>query len=205
MLSAIFTLGFLIGGIYATIPAFWMLVHPFVHRWRAARVRFKWLGAWWGFLWIVAWSIGWHWRLKTLGFGNFIAFVSNKHAYAFPIPILFGPIFWACSLYLYSKGGSGLSLSRVIGTHEVEPRSASDQLITTGIYSRTRNPIYLGHTFTLLGWCCATSTLACWGDLVFYLLTLAFMLPMEERELRQRFGPAYDDYCQRVPRLIPRF
>jgi len=27
---------------------------------------------------------------------------------------------------------------------------------------------------------------------------------LEEKELRERFGPAYDDYCRRVPRFIPR-
>jgi len=26
---------------------------------------------------------------------------------------------------------------------------------------------------------------------------------LEERELRQRFGAAYDGYCQRVPRFRP--
>ena len=28
---------------------------------------------------------------------------------------------------------------------------------------------------------------------------------LEEKELRDRFGRAYDDYCRRVPRSIPRF
>ena len=28
---------------------------------------------------------------------------------------------------------------------------------------------------------------------------------IEEKELRDRFGAAYDDYCRRVPRFIPRF
>ena len=48
------------------------------------------------------------------------------------------------------------------------------------------------------------------NNLAVYLLWLAWMpgiwivVGFEERELRQRFGPAYDDYCRRVPRFVPR-
>jgi protein-S-isoprenylcysteine O-methyltransferase Ste14 len=30
------------------------------------------------------------------------------------------------------------------------------------------------------------------------------IVPLEERELRARFGGSYDDYRRRVPRFIPR-
>ncbi len=201
MVNLLQVLGWLICGLYSTIPAFWMLVHPFVHRWRAARVRFKWMGAWWVLLWIIAWAIGWRWHDRVLLFGPDVAY---HHRVLFPAIALLAPLFWAGSIYLYSKGGTGLSLRRVIGAHEVEPQSTPDQLVTTGIYAHTRNPIYLGHTCTLLGWCCATSTVSCWAYLIFYLVTLFVMLPMEERELSQRFGKEYEDYCRRVPRLIPK-
>jgi protein-S-isoprenylcysteine O-methyltransferase Ste14 len=33
---------------------------------------------------------------------------------------------------------------------------------------------------------------------------LAFQLPLEERELRGRFGIPYQRYCELVPRFVPR-
>jgi protein-S-isoprenylcysteine O-methyltransferase Ste14 len=42
---------------------------------------------------------------------------------------------------------------------------------------------------------------------VLYLLALPALyavVRLEERELRERFGAAYAEYCRRVPRLIPR-
>ena len=38
------TLARLACGIYATIPAYWMMVHPFAARWREARYKLTLLG-----------------------------------------------------------------------------------------------------------------------------------------------------------------
>jgi protein-S-isoprenylcysteine O-methyltransferase Ste14 len=37
-----------------------------------------------------------------------------------------------------------------------------------------------------------------------YLAQLALQLPLEERELRERFGVPYLRYCELVPRFFPR-
>jgi protein-S-isoprenylcysteine O-methyltransferase Ste14 len=37
-----------------------------------------------------------------------------------------------------------------------------------------------------------------------YLAQLALQLPLEERELRERFGVPYRRYCELVPRFVPR-
>ena len=37
-----------------------------------------------------------------------------------------------------------------------------------------------------------------------YLAQLFFQLPLEERELRERFGLPYRRYCELVPRFWPR-
>ena len=37
-----------------------------------------------------------------------------------------------------------------------------------------------------------------------YLAQLFFQLPLEERELRERFGVPYRRYCELVPRFWPR-
>jgi protein-S-isoprenylcysteine O-methyltransferase Ste14 len=37
-----------------------------------------------------------------------------------------------------------------------------------------------------------------------YLAQLALQIPLEERELRGRFGAPYHRYCEIVPRFVPR-
>jgi protein-S-isoprenylcysteine O-methyltransferase Ste14 len=78
------------------------------------------------------------------------------------------------------------------------------ELTVTGPYAHTRNPLYLGSMLiaagfavALLSWPVALA-LAC-GFAAIYIPVIA----SEERFLRAAF-PAFDDYCRRVPRLIPR-
>jgi protein-S-isoprenylcysteine O-methyltransferase Ste14 len=80
----------------------------------------------------------------------------------------------------------------------------NSELTVTGPYAHTRNPLYLGSmliaagfALALLSWPVAL-TLAL-GFAIIYVPVIA----AEERFLRAAF-PGYEDYCQRVPRLIPR-
>jgi protein-S-isoprenylcysteine O-methyltransferase Ste14 len=78
------------------------------------------------------------------------------------------------------------------------------ELTVTGPYAHTRNPLYLGSMLIAAGFAVA---LLSWP--VALALTLGFaviyvpVIASEERFLRASF-PGFDDYCRRVPRLIPR-
>ncbi len=80
----------------------------------------------------------------------------------------------------------------------------NQELTTTGPYAHTRNPLYLGSMLMAAGFAIA---LLSWpvglvlavGFLVIYVPVIA----SEERFLRATF-PEFDEYCRRVPRLIPR-
>ena len=80
------------------------------------------------------------------------------------------------------------------------------ELVTTGPYSLTRNPLYffslLG--FTGVGFATETFTLGI-ALTVFFLAAYPVVIANEEKVLRGRFGSAFDDYCARVPRFLPRF
>jgi hypothetical protein len=78
------------------------------------------------------------------------------------------------------------------------------ELAVTGPYAHTRNPLYLGSMLiaagfagALLSWPLALVLAS--GFAVIYVPVIA----SEERFLRATF-PAFDAYCRRVPRLIPR-
>jgi protein-S-isoprenylcysteine O-methyltransferase Ste14 len=78
------------------------------------------------------------------------------------------------------------------------------ELAVTGPYAYTRNPLYLGSMLIAAGFAVA---LLSWP--VALALALGFaviyvpVIASEERFLRANF-PGFDDYCRRVPRLIPR-
>jgi protein-S-isoprenylcysteine O-methyltransferase Ste14 len=181
----------LASGIYGTIALFWLLVHPFADYWRKRRRSpFFVLAPMWGVLWIVAWAATAHWRLTLV----------YDHAWTWLLTLLL----WCVSLTTYTSALRSFSIQRAIGTHEISERINNDALVTTGIHGRVRHPLYFGHLCTLTGWTIGAGTVACFILLAFAIATGAFMIPMEERELRARFGAAYDDYARRVPALFPR-
>jgi len=76
-------------------------------------------------------------------------------------------------------------------------------LVTTGIYSKVRNPSYLGLIVTCLGWALVFRSWVGVFLAVLSIPTLVGRMNAEERMLRGHFGTEYDAYCARTKRLIP--
>jgi protein-S-isoprenylcysteine O-methyltransferase Ste14 len=81
----------------------------------------------------------------------------------------------------------------------------NEALITTGPYSISRNPLYffslLG--FAGIGFASETFTL---GVVLIVAMLIGYpaVIRQEEAVLRARFGAAFEDYCARVPRFLPK-
>ena len=95
-----------------------------------------------------------------------------------------------------------------VGIVGASTRSASTnakRLVQEGPYAIIRNPIYAGNFLLCLGLACFTSSwevlLAC---TVYFIVVYGRIIRAEERFLRATFGVLYDDFCRRVPRLVPR-
>jgi protein-S-isoprenylcysteine O-methyltransferase Ste14 len=76
-------------------------------------------------------------------------------------------------------------------------------LVTTGVFRLTRNPIYVGDVFILLGWAAflfSPWTLA--GPAAFVLYIDRFQVVPEERALAMLFGADYESYKGRVRRWL---
>ena len=78
-------------------------------------------------------------------------------------------------------------------------------LATTGAYSRTRNPLYLGGITMWFGWALLFGSI----PVVIGAVALAFGfdrfgVPYEERRLTRMFGATYATYCDHVPRWVAR-
>ena len=182
-------LAWIVCGIYATVPAYWMMVHPFAERWRRARYKLAVLAPLWVAMWRIAWAASYRWRDVAL----------------YRIPLSWGaaPLPWAVSLFMYVHAGRGLSWRRVIGRHELEPERHPKTLVTGGVHGMVRHPMYLGHVCTMLGFALGAGTVACYALFAFALATGAIMIVFEERELHRRFGAAWEQYCEQTPRIFP--
>ena len=80
----------------------------------------------------------------------------------------------------------------------------NQELTTTGPYAYTRNPLYLGSMLIAAGFAVALQSWpVAWALVVFFLVIYVPVIASEERFLRSTF-PEFDQYCRRVPRLVPR-
>ncbi len=90
------------------------------------------------------------------------------------------------------------------GLPEIAPERYEQSLVTEGPFGVVRHPRYLQFWIALLGWSLFANYLALYGVLLLWAPGIWLIAVLEERELRERFGEAYDDYCRRVPRFFPR-
>lgn len=84
----------------------------------------------------------------------------------------------------------------------LKPENAS-KIVQTGIYSKTRNPMYLGMVFVLIGWSIISK--ASFGILIipmFIKYIETFQIKPEEEILSSQFGDEYDNYRSKVARWI---
>lgn len=80
---------------------------------------------------------------------------------------------------------------------------ATTALVTEGIFSLTRNPMYLGIVLVLLGWAVfLSSPWLIFGPLLFAAFIERFQILPEEKMLLAKFGQSFIEYRQRVRRWM---
>jgi protein-S-isoprenylcysteine O-methyltransferase Ste14 len=97
-----------------------------------------------------------------------------------------------------------LTLPVIMGMPEVT-KSVPGKLVTTGPFGIVRHPTYLSHTLMLLGLFLMTGVTALGIVMVIDAIVVnSIVIPLEEKELLQRFGKEYEEYRQKVqPRFLP--
>lgn len=102
---------------------------------------------------------------------------------------------WIVCLDTFSRRGRGTPL----------PADAPRQLVTQGLFSRIRNPIMAAELAVIWGEALYLTSV---GAIAYAtLMTIGahlLVVYVEEPELRRRFGQSYAEYCQKVPRWLPR-
>ncbi len=91
------------------------------------------------------------------------------------------------------------------GKGTLAPWDPPQRLVITGPYRYVRNPMISGVVFVQFGEALMLLSRphATWA-LTFLVINALYIPLLEERQLRQRFGASYDEYCRQVPRLLPR-
>ena len=145
-----------------------------------------------------------------------IALLPLMNTVAIPTVLLFVwppayPLQWTmvlagCAL---AAGGAALVVHCIrlfirCGHGTLAPWDPTRELVSTGAYRLTRNPMKLGLFLALAGEALATQSvaLAAWFA-CFAVVNAAYIRLHEERGLAKRFGARYREYCERVPRWWP--
>ncbi len=188
-------IGWLVCVVYSTIPAFWLMIHPFAERWRARHLSYQRspymvLLPGWMTMWVVVALVTRPWRDVLL----------YRADWAWGAAVFL----FVCGLYIYSQSGKNFSAQQLGGLPEVHGGNRDQQLVTDGIRSRVRHPVYLAHLCEMLTWSVGTGLAVCWALTAFAVVTGAVMIRMEDAELEKRFGHSYRAYRSSVPAVVPR-
>jgi protein-S-isoprenylcysteine O-methyltransferase Ste14 len=124
----------------------------------------------------------------VLGFSTFLA---ESVPWFVRLPV--GGILLIFTFYLELSG-----LRTVFGKPQETPH-----VITGGVFSVVRHPIYLGAILCYAGMICLTFSLASAVLLLVIIAFHRFISRYEEKLLTQRFGDEYREYMNKVPMLFP--
>ncbi len=79
----------------------------------------------------------------------------------------------------------------------------NQRLITRGIYSHIRHPLYLGEINRNIGFALLFSSIYGAGIMIFAAIFLLFRIEIEERMLIGEFGLEYEEYKKKTKKLFP--
>ena len=132
-----------------------------------------------------------------------IAYVAK---WAIPIPLVLPDVVRTGGLVLVAVGFL-LAAAAFAGFRKahttVDPHGSVSQLVTSGIYRFTRNPIYLGFVLILAGFPLFSGTV--WGVILAPVLILnmnSLVIQHEEAYLEKKFSDEYTRYRSRVRRWL---
>jgi len=89
-------------------------------------------------------------------------------------------------------------------TPMAERSDRTEPLVVSGPQRYVRHPLYAGVVVMTLGWALvASATFVLVATAVVFLWFRLLLIPFEEKELRALFGGEYEEYCERVPMMVP--
>ncbi len=167
------------------VPLYWFVVHPQIGYWRKHQKAAYAVG-------LLAWP--------TVGAG-LVMFRHDLFLREFPAVwrMVFGFALLIIEMWLFERARRDLGTARFIGQTEL---SGGGEVVSQGIYAHMRNPRYFGSFLAIAGACLVAGTARLWLVAAAWTILMRLAIGFEEREMRNRFGDAYTEYCRRVPRFF---
>jgi protein-S-isoprenylcysteine O-methyltransferase Ste14 len=172
-------------------PFFWLIVHPAIRFWRRFGNRSFWVAL---PLWTLSGTL-----LVLLRHRIFAERVSRN-----ALTTIAGAALIALALWIGHHVHRRLGLQRLAGLPEVNPGRYPGGVVRTGIYARVRHPRYLEYMLSFVGLALLTGAVGIFLLAIITILLYLIVAPLEERELREHYGPEYEAYARDVPRFLPR-
>lgn len=193
-----------VAGFYGGMVVIDLLTYPLLERWRswlrprglwtwyAVEVGLMWIGTTLVLILLAPYWLEWSWQgpLALQIAGAVILLVSVGVGVWAAGQMGWARLLFAAALFPPGQGA--------------EENNVPQRLVVRGPYRYVRNPLYDTDMTLILGTALLTQN---WGLVLLlaaYIAQLALQLPLEERELRARFGEPYRRYCRLVPRFVPR-
>lgn len=171
----------------------WVLIHPFIGFWRKVGARWT---------WVIVTGVVWS------GVGGLFLLRRTLLAVDFgtnwPLPAL-GAVSLTVAVRLRLSLHRHFSNQQLLGFPELAPDRYPQRLVTEGLHARVRHPRYLQFLLVTAGFALIANHLCLYLAFLLWLPGLWLIVILEEKELRDRFGPAYEEYSRRVPRFFPRW
>tara|TARA_B100000427_G_C15505826_1_gene593912 strand:+ start:1799 stop:2395 length:597 start_codon:yes stop_codon:yes gene_type:complete len=143
------------------------------------------------------------------------SFLFEKRSYT-PIPIVLIVLFYSNPIYPYWVFGIFfIFFGELIRLHAVShaggrtrtTKVGAESLCTSGPYSRTRNPLYIGNLIIYSGVVLLSGGVYLiplfFLVLFYFVFQYSMIVSLEEEKLLKLFGKDYLQYKQNVPRIIP--
>ncbi|MBL7976762.1 MAG: isoprenylcysteine carboxylmethyltransferase family protein [Bacteroidetes Order II. Incertae sedis bacterium] len=143
--------------------------------------------------------------ILLLGMGALYAFFPPAVDYLLPVWYIRKPIMQVLGLFLLFASliwivvaQQQMASSWRIGIDEKN----NTNLVTTGVFAHSRNPIFLGMLFTLLGLFFVLPNALSFAILCTGFVTIHVQVRLEEAWLRHTQGLAYEEYCRKTRRWV---
>jgi protein-S-isoprenylcysteine O-methyltransferase Ste14 len=171
---------------------YWLLIHPFVNFWRGQGI---------GPTYTMILSVIGAAMIGLFALRHFLLGIDYGTSY---LLTALGVALLIVAGSLRLKLQKHLDLGTLVGFPEIAPDRFPRPLITEGVYARIRHPRYVQLLIALAGYALIANYLAAYLAVALWVPGIYVIAVLEEKELRAHFGDAYDDYCRKVPRFLPK-
>lgn len=169
------------------VPLYWFVLHPGMRYWRNHRKA--------GYIVALMCS----WLPVTVCLIVFRSALFRRTVPPWPAMAL-GFALIAAEVWMFARVRRDLGDKRLVGHAEL---LGGGEIASHGIYAHVRHPRYAASFLALVGGCMLGGTRTMFVVTAVWLVLTLTAIAMEEREMRSRFGAAYEAYARRVRRFLP--